>query len=62
MPDTFPVFLGVVGDWINYFTPKQNRAFDELFTEKMRNSEVGRHLKEYAQSQTLEEVCAVADA
>ncbi|XP_034368525.1 sulfotransferase 6B1-like [Arvicanthis niloticus] len=41
---------GVVGDWINYFTPKQNRVFDELFTEKMSNSEVGRFLKEYAQS------------
>lgn len=51
LPDTFPVFPGVVGDWINYFTPKQNRGFDELFTEKMRNSDVGRCLKEYAHSQ-----------
>ncbi|XP_051011646.1 sulfotransferase 6B1-like [Acomys russatus] len=38
---------GVVGDWINYFTPKQKRAFDELFTEKMKSSEVGRCVKEY---------------
>ncbi|XP_031239681.1 sulfotransferase 6B1-like [Mastomys coucha] len=53
---------GVVGDWINYFTPKQNRVFDELFTEKMRNSDVGRCLKEYAQSQMHGGVCATADA
>ncbi|XP_036036179.1 sulfotransferase 1C2-like [Onychomys torridus] len=38
---------GVVGDWINYFTPKQKRVFDEVFTEKMRHSDVGRRLKEY---------------
>ncbi|XP_004634712.1 sulfotransferase 6B1 [Octodon degus] len=37
---------GVVGDWINHFTPKQKRAFDELFTEKMNQSELARHLKE----------------
>ncbi|XP_028735694.1 sulfotransferase 6B1-like [Peromyscus leucopus] len=39
---------GVVGDWINYFTPKQKRVFDEVFTEKMRHSDVGRCLKKYA--------------
>lgn len=39
---------GVVGDWINYFTSKQKRVFDELFTEKMKHSELARHLKEYS--------------
>nr|XP_020040749.1 sulfotransferase 6B1-like [Castor canadensis] len=39
---------GVVGDWINYFTSKQKRVFDELFTEKMKHSEVARHLKEFS--------------
>nr|XP_044995385.1 sulfotransferase 1C2 [Jaculus jaculus]XP_044995387.1 sulfotransferase 1C2 [Jaculus jaculus] len=39
---------GVVGDWINYFTPKQKRVFDEVFTEKMKHSELGRYLKEYS--------------
>ncbi|XP_038174196.1 sulfotransferase 1C2-like [Arvicola amphibius] len=41
---------GVVGDWINYFTPKQRSVFDELFTEKMKHSAVGRCLKEYMNS------------
>ncbi|XP_005364698.1 sulfotransferase 1C2-like [Microtus ochrogaster] len=41
---------GVVGDWINYFTPKQRSAFDELFMEKMEHSDVGRCLKEYTNS------------
>ncbi|XP_041535301.1 sulfotransferase 6B1-like [Microtus oregoni] len=41
---------GVVGDWINYFTPKQRSAFDKLFTEKMKHSDVGRCLKEYTNS------------
>nr|XP_048288553.1 sulfotransferase 1B1-like [Myodes glareolus] len=41
---------GVVGDWINYFTPKQRSVFDELFTEKMKHSDVGRCLKEYTNS------------
>ncbi|KAM5262771.1 sulfotransferase 6B1-like [Ctenodactylus gundi] len=31
---------GVVGDWTNYFTPKQKRVFDELFMEKMKHSEL----------------------
>uniref|UniRef100_A0A8D2CRB1 Sulfotransferase n=1 Tax=Sciurus vulgaris TaxID=55149 RepID=A0A8D2CRB1_SCIVU len=39
---------GVVGDWINYFTSKQKRVFDELFTEKMKHSELARNLKEYS--------------
>ncbi|XP_048191158.1 sulfotransferase 6B1-like [Perognathus longimembris pacificus] len=39
---------GVVGDWINYFTPKQKKVFDELFVERMKQSEVARHLKEYS--------------
>ncbi|XP_046291820.1 sulfotransferase 6B1-like [Marmota monax] len=39
---------GVVGDWINYFTSKQKRVFDELFTEKMKHSELARCLKEYS--------------
>ncbi|XP_008834480.1 sulfotransferase 6B1-like [Nannospalax galili] len=38
---------GVVGDWINYFTPKQKTVFDELFGEKMKHSELGRCLQEY---------------
>ncbi|EGW00563.1 Sulfotransferase 1C2 [Cricetulus griseus] len=38
---------GVVGDWINYFTPKQKSVFDELFREKMKHSDVGRCLEEY---------------
>ncbi|XP_005379129.1 PREDICTED: sulfotransferase 6B1-like [Chinchilla lanigera] len=37
---------GVVGDWINYFTSKQKRVFDELFTEKMKHSELARVLEE----------------
>ncbi|KAM6161580.1 sulfotransferase 6B1-like [Erethizon dorsatum] len=37
---------GVVGDWINYFTSKQKRAFDEVFTEKMKHSELARLLEE----------------
>ncbi|XP_070126142.1 sulfotransferase 1B1-like isoform X2 [Equus przewalskii] len=39
---------GVVGDWINYFTSKQKRVFDELFTEKMRHSELARHVEDCA--------------
>ncbi|KAL1775765.1 sulfotransferase 6B1-like [Sigmodon hispidus] len=42
---------GVVGDWINYFTPKQRRVFDEVFTEKMQQSDVGRCLKEYTNAE-----------
>ncbi|KAK2491449.1 hypothetical protein MC885_009337, partial [Smutsia gigantea] len=34
---------GAVGDWINYFTSKQKRVFDELFSEKMEHSELARH-------------------
>ncbi|XP_004845824.1 sulfotransferase 6B1-like [Heterocephalus glaber] len=37
---------GVVGDWINYFTSKQKRVFDELFTEKMKHSQLARFLEE----------------
>ncbi|KFO36564.1 sulfotransferase 6B1 [Fukomys damarensis] len=37
---------GVVGDWINYFTSNQKRVFDELFTEKMKHSELARLLEE----------------
>lgn len=50
LTDIFLVFPGVVGDWINYFTPKQRSVFDELFTEKMKHSDVGRCLKEYINS------------
>lgn len=50
LPNIFLVFPGVVGDWINYFTPKQRSVFDELFTEKMKHSDVGRCLKEYTNS------------
>ncbi|KAF5912558.1 hypothetical protein HPG69_004230 [Diceros bicornis minor] len=39
---------GAVGDWINYFTSKQKRVFDELFTEKMKHSELARHVEDYA--------------
>ncbi|CAK7299140.1 Sulfotransferase 6B1 [Vulpes lagopus] len=37
---------GAVGDWINYFTSKQRRVFDELFTEKMKHSELARHFED----------------
>ncbi|XP_023581225.1 sulfotransferase 1C2-like [Trichechus manatus latirostris] len=37
---------GAVGDWINYFTSEQKRVFDELFTEKMKHSELARHLED----------------
>ncbi|XP_007084115.1 sulfotransferase 6B1-like [Panthera pardus] len=37
---------GAVGDWINYFTSKQKRVFDELFTEKMKHSELARHFED----------------
>ncbi|KAF3816271.1 hypothetical protein GH733_014444 [Mirounga leonina] len=36
---------GAVGDWINYFTSKQRRVFDELFTEKMKHIDVRRRTK-----------------
>ncbi|XP_049740800.1 sulfotransferase 6B1-like [Elephas maximus indicus] len=39
---------GAVGDWINYFTSKQKRVFDELFTEKMKHSELARHFEDYS--------------
>ncbi|XP_069905576.1 sulfotransferase 6B1 [Oryctolagus cuniculus] len=39
---------GVVGDWLNYFTPRQKKAFDALFTEKMKHSELARRLQEYS--------------
>ncbi len=29
---------GIVGDWINHFTPEQNEAFDTLYEERMKNS------------------------
>ncbi|XP_066489900.1 sulfotransferase 6B1-like [Tiliqua scincoides] len=35
---------GAVGDWKNYFTPKQNRMFEETFNKKMKFSEVAKHL------------------
>ncbi|XP_062971878.1 sulfotransferase 6B1-like [Cynocephalus volans] len=39
---------GAVGDWINYFTSKQKRVFDELFREKMKHSELARHFEDYS--------------
>lgn len=48
LSDTFPIFPGAVGDWINYFTSKQKRVFDELFTEKMKHSELARHFEDYS--------------
>lgn len=39
-------YLGAVGDWINYFTSKQKRVFDELFSEKMKHSELARHFED----------------
>uniref|UniRef100_A0A8C2SJ03 Sulfotransferase n=1 Tax=Capra hircus TaxID=9925 RepID=A0A8C2SJ03_CAPHI len=39
---------GAVGDWINYFTSKQKRVFDELFTEKMKHSELAKHFGDYS--------------
>ncbi|KAJ6666231.1 hypothetical protein lerEdw1_000503 [Lerista edwardsae] len=35
---------GAVGDWKNYFTPKQNGLFEETFNKKMKFSEVAKHL------------------
>nr|XP_020670882.1 sulfotransferase 6B1-like [Pogona vitticeps] len=35
---------GAVGDWKNYFTPKQNQMFEETFNKKMAFSEVAKHL------------------
>ncbi|GBM61530.1 hypothetical protein AVEN_85818-1, partial [Araneus ventricosus] len=28
----------VIGDWKNYFTEEQNRAFNKLYNEKMQGS------------------------
>ncbi|XP_007944988.1 sulfotransferase 6B1-like [Orycteropus afer afer] len=39
---------GAVGDWINYFTSKQKRVFDELFTKKMKHSELARYFEDYS--------------
>ncbi len=35
-----PPFMrkGIVGDWVNYFTPEQKEAFDTLYAERMKNS------------------------
>ncbi|KAM6216302.1 LOW QUALITY PROTEIN: sulfotransferase 6B1-like [Rhynchocyon petersi] len=41
------VFRKAVGDWINSFTSKM-RAFDELFTEKMKYSDLARHSEDYS--------------
>ncbi|XP_023370454.1 sulfotransferase 6B1-like [Otolemur garnettii] len=38
---------GAVGDWINYFTSKQKRVFDELFTQRMKHSELANHFEDY---------------
>jgi len=27
---------GIIGDWVNYFTPQQNEQFDQIYEEKMR--------------------------
>ncbi|XP_027762008.1 sulfotransferase 6B1-like [Empidonax traillii] len=35
---------GVVGDWKNHFTPKQNRRFEEIFNEKMKLSKMAKCL------------------
>ncbi|XP_053112700.1 sulfotransferase 1C2-like [Hemicordylus capensis] len=35
---------GTVGDWKNYFTPRQSRMFEETFNKKMKCSEVAKHL------------------
>lgn len=49
LSDLFPIFFsGAVGDWINYFTSKQKRVFDELFTEKMKHSELAGHFRDYS--------------
>ncbi|XP_064484684.1 sulfotransferase 1B1-like [Ornithodoros turicata] len=29
---------GIIGDWKNYFTPEQSKAFDELYAERMADS------------------------
>lgn len=48
LSNAFPILPGVVGDWINYFTPRQKKAFDELFTEKMKHSKLALHLVDYS--------------
>ena len=44
----FPIFPGAVGGWINDFTSKQKRVFDELCTERMKHSELARHFEDYS--------------
>lgn len=48
LSDAFSIFPGAVGDWINYFTSKQKRVFDELFAERMKHSELARHFEDYS--------------
>lgn len=34
--------LGTVGDWKNHFTPKQNKLFEEMFSNKMKYSDLAK--------------------
>ncbi|XP_053575686.1 sulfotransferase 6B1-like [Bombina bombina] len=36
---------GTVGDWKFYFTPKQNRLFDELYNSKMNSSYLAKQIQ-----------------
>ncbi|KYO36720.1 sulfotransferase 6B1 [Alligator mississippiensis] len=33
---------GTVGDWKNHFTPKQNKLFEEMFSNKMKYSDLAK--------------------
>ena len=47
LSDFFPVFFQV--QWvIGQTTSKQKRVFDELFTEKMKHSELAKHFGDYS--------------
>lgn len=34
----FTIFIGIIGDWKNYFTEEQNIEFTKLYNEKMKDS------------------------
>ncbi|XP_012936757.1 sulfotransferase 1A1 [Aplysia californica] len=38
---------GVVGDWRNWFSEEQNKEFDKVYLDKMKDSPIGNLLKKY---------------
>ena len=36
----FYIFKGIVGDWKNRFSDADNKKFDEVFKERMKNSKL----------------------